>query len=90
MILLAHRHGLRASELVSLRRDDVALEEGGIWVARLKRGLSTSQPLAADEIRALKAYRRGRSDRLPWLIVSSQRTQLTRLAWHYLVGEAGK
>lgn len=90
MILLAYRHGLRASELVGLRCDDVALEEGRIWVARLKRGLSTSQPLAGDEIRALKAYLRSRSDRLPWLFVSSQRTQLTRQAWHYLVGEAGK
>ncbi len=90
MILLAYRHGLRATELVGLRRDDVALEEGRIWIARLKRSLSTSQPLAGDEIRALKAYLRGRSDRLPWLFVSSQRTQLTRQAWHYLVGEAGK
>jgi len=90
MILIAFRHGLRASELVGLRRDDLNLEEGRAWIARLKRGLSTSQPLAGDEIRAVRAYFRDRADRLPWAFVSSQRTQFTRQAWHYLVREAGE
>jgi integrase len=90
MILIAYRHGLRASELVSLRRDDIDLEEARVWVVRLKRGLSTSQPLAGDEVRALRAYLRERKDHLPWAFSSSQRTQFTRQAWHYLVREAGE
>jgi integrase len=90
MILIAYRHGLRASELVSLRRDDIDLEEARVWVVRLKRGLSTSQPLASDEVRVLRAYFRERKDRLPWAFASSQRTQFTRQARHYLVREAGE
>jgi integrase len=90
MILIAYRHGLRATELISLRRDDIDLEEGRVWIERLKRGLSTSQPLAGDEVRILRAYFRERTDRLPWAFASSQRTQFSRQAWHYLVREAGE
>jgi type 1 fimbriae regulatory protein FimB/type 1 fimbriae regulatory protein FimE len=36
MILVAHRHGLRASELCALRWDQVDLERGLVHVRRLK------------------------------------------------------
>jgi integrase len=43
MILLAFRHGLRASELCSLRWDQVDLAHGRLHVSRLKRhGVSAS------------------------------------------------
>jgi len=34
-----YRHGLRVSELVALRRDDVNLRRGRVWIWRLKNGL---------------------------------------------------
>lgn len=89
LILLAYRHGLRASEATGARREDVDLEEGTMWVRRLKGGLSTEQPLAADEIRALRAYLAGRRDREPWLFLSSQGGRMTRQNFHYLVVQAG-
>jgi type 1 fimbriae regulatory protein FimB len=90
MLLLAFRHGLRATELTTLRRKDVSLEEARIWVTRRKGGLSTSQPLAGDELRALKAYLNKRADGLPWLFLSSQGTQMSRQNFYYLVREAGE
>ncbi len=90
MLLLAFRHGLRVTELVDMRRDALELKSGRIWVARLKNGLSTSQPLQGDELRALKAYLRSRKDGLPWLFTSSQGVQMTRQNVNYLIGEAGK
>lgn len=89
MLLLAYRHGLRVSELVGIGRRDVSLEEGRIWVTRKKNGLSTSQPLAGDELRALKAYGSKRRDGLPWLFLSSQGGQMTRQNFHHLVRECG-
>lgn len=65
MLLRMYRHGLRVSKLIALRRDDLNLTSGHLWVRRLKHGLSTSQPLAGDELRALRRYRAGRREALP-------------------------
>lgn len=89
LMFVAYRHGLRASEATGARREDVDLEEATIWVRRLKGGLSTEQPLAADEIDALTAYLATRTDREPWLFLSSQGGRMTRQNFHYLVGKAG-
>src|SRR5579871_4453899 len=45
MILLAYRHGLRASEVCGLRMGDVDLKAGAVTVARLKGSMLTVQPL---------------------------------------------
>src|SRR5690348_3416636 len=53
MILLAYRHGLRASELVSLRWRDVDLQRGTIYCRRAKESRSSVHPLNRDEAAAL-------------------------------------
>lgn len=90
MVLLAYRHGLRVSELVDARRADLSFDDGRVWVARKKGGLSTNKPLAGDEIRALKAYLASRDDGLPWLFLSSRRAQMTRQNFNYLLTQAGE
>jgi integrase len=44
-ILLAYRHGLRASELVGLRWDDIDWQTSTLHVRRSKAGIGTRQPL---------------------------------------------
>lgn len=72
MLLLMYRHGLRVSELIALRRADLDLTSGHLWVQRLKRGLSTSQPLAGDELRVLRRHLAVRADPLSWLFLSER------------------
>ena len=46
MILVGYCHGLRASEVIAIRRDAVA--DGHLTVSRLKGSLRTVQPLVSD------------------------------------------
>jgi type 1 fimbriae regulatory protein FimB len=89
LLLLTYRHGLRVSEAVSLKLDQVNLKQTRIWVKRSKNSLDTEQPLAGDELRAIKRYLAIREDKLPWLFVSERRQQMVRRAVNYIIGEAG-
>jgi integrase len=65
--ILAPRHGLRVSQAIAQRRDDVNLDAARLWVRRLKNSLLVEHPIAGDELRAIKRYLTIRTDRLPWL-----------------------
>src|SRR5262252_8975336 len=58
LIMIAYRHGLRASELIALRWDQVDLKAGTLHVARLKRGTPSVHPVRGPELRALRRLRR--------------------------------
>jgi integrase len=67
MILLAYRHGLRASEVCGIKSADVDMKAGSISIRRLKGSLQTIQPLyqhrgqpLLDETTALRAWLRKR------------------------------
>ena len=58
MVLLAYRHGLRASELVDLRWDQVDFNRAVLHVRRVKQGTPATHPLTGLEMRALRKLQR--------------------------------
>jgi type 1 fimbriae regulatory protein FimB len=80
MILLAYRHGLRASEVCGLKLADIDLKAGSISIRRLKGSLQTVQPLyqhrgqpLLDETTAVRAWlRKRRADGSDYLFTSQK------------------
>src|SRR5262249_46668394 len=60
MILVAYRHGLRASEVCDLQWQQIELAEGRgrLHVHRVKNGIPSVHPIRGDEMRALRKLRR--------------------------------
>src|SRR3974390_1238737 len=54
MLLMAYRHGLRASELVDLRWDQVDFRTANLHVRRAKQGTPSTPPIVGEELRALR------------------------------------
>jgi type 1 fimbriae regulatory protein FimB len=86
MIVLAYKHGLRASEVCNLQLDDVDLKNGNIIVERLKGSLRTTQALTEhrgepllNELKALREWLRERpNDGSDFLFVSQKGGRLDR------------
>jgi site-specific recombinase XerD len=91
MILLAYRHGFRASELVELRVSDVDLRAGTIYCQRRKGSKSSVHPMRQDEIEAIGRVLRDREVRgTDYLFCSERGAKLTRNGFWRVVSEAGK
>jgi type 1 fimbriae regulatory protein FimB/type 1 fimbriae regulatory protein FimE len=58
MILLAFRHGLRASEVCDLRWEQVDFKAATLHVRRTKGGTPATHPLTGRELRALRRHQR--------------------------------
>src|SRR3979490_2899369 len=86
MILLAYRHGLRASEVCGIKLADLDLKAGSISIRRLKGSLHTIQPLyqhrgqpLLDETAALRSWLRTRqADGSDYLFTSQKGGKLGR------------
>lgn len=92
LILLAYRHGLRASELIALRWDQIDLDAGLLHVSRLKHGTASTHPIRGPELRALRAWRREQdgTSGAPYMFTSLRGGPMTRRTVHHVVAEAAK
>lgn len=89
LILIAYRHGLRVSELVSLRWDQVDLRQGLLHVTRRKHGIASVHPLRGPELRALRRLQRDYPE-TAYVFVSERKAPLTADAVCKIVRRAGR
>ena len=90
IVLVTFRHGLRASELVDLRWDQVDLEHALLHVRRLKNGSPATHPLTGKELRALRRLQREQDTKSPFVFTSERGTPFTKRGFQGMVERAGK
>jgi len=90
MILVAYRHGLRVSELVDLRWDQVEFRTGSLHVRRVKRGTPSTHPILGDELRALRRVQREQEPKSPFVFTSERGSPFTTPGFARMVERAGE
>ena len=89
LIMLAYRHGLRASELIALRWDQIDFKAGTLHVNRLKHGSPSTHPIRGPELRLLRQWQREQGGG-SYVFTSERRGPMTRINAHYIVSGAAK
>ena len=87
--MLSYRHGLRVTELVSLRWEQVDLKQGLMHINRLKQGTPSVHPLRGPELRALRRLQRDYPN-LPYVFISERKAPLTDDAVRKIISRAGR
>jgi integrase len=62
LILIMARHGLRVTEAVDLRWDQIDFTKAHLHIKRLKGGIDSVHPLQGDELRALRELKRQQAE----------------------------
>ena len=92
MVLVAYRHGLRASEVCDLQWHQIELDQGRMHVHRAKNGRPSVHPIRGDEMRALRRLRR-ENPHDAYVFVSERGGPMSPFGFHRLIqrlGEAAK
>ena len=77
MLLVAYRHGLRASELVDLRWDQIDFSSANLHVRRVEQGAPATHPIQGDELRALRRLQREQDPVSPFVFTSERGSPFT-------------
>jgi type 1 fimbriae regulatory protein FimB/type 1 fimbriae regulatory protein FimE len=90
MILVAYRHGLRASELTDLRWEQVDFRTTSLHVRRVKQGTPSTHPVLGDELRALRRLQREQCHKSRFVFTSERGAPFTTAGFARMVERAGK
>jgi len=88
MVFVAYRHGLRASELVDLRWEQVDFKTANMHVRRVKQGTPSTHPILGDELRALR-LKREQEPRSPFVFTSERGAPFSTAGFARMVERAG-
>lgn len=88
LILIMFRHGLRVGEIIALRWDQVDLQQGLLYVHRLKNGTPSTHPLRGIELRALRRLQRFYPESM-YVFVSERQAPLTDRSIRHIIARAG-
>jgi integrase len=90
MPFVAFRHGLRASELVDLRWDQIEFKTASSHVRRAKQGTPSTHPILGDELRALRRLRREQDPKSPFVFTSERGAPFSTAGFARMVERAGR
>ena len=93
MILTCYRHGLRVSELVDLRWDQIDFNAANMAVRRIKKGSPSTHPIRGDELRSLRRLRREQEPKSAFVFTSERGAPFSTAGFARMVerlGEAAK
>jgi integrase len=90
MVLVAFRHGLRASELVDLRWDQADFTSAALHVRRAKQGTPSTHPILGDELRALRRLQREQEPKSPFVFTSERGAPFSTAGFARMVERAGR
>ena len=90
MIQVAYRNGLRVSELVDLRWDQMDFEGARLHVRRAKRGTPSTHPILGDELRALRRLKREQDPPSPFVFTSERGAPFTTAGFARMLERAGE
>jgi site-specific recombinase XerD len=85
MILVAYRHGLRASELVDLRWYQIEFRTATLHVRRVKQGT----PSTPDELRALRRLQREQEPKSALVFISERGTPFSPAGFARMIERTG-
>jgi type 1 fimbriae regulatory protein FimB/type 1 fimbriae regulatory protein FimE len=89
MMLVAYRHGLRASELTDLRWDQIDFATTTLHVRRVKQGTPSTHPILGDELRALRRLQREQRPKSAFVFTSERGSPFTIAGFARMVERAG-
>ena len=90
MILMAHRHGFRAIELVDLRWDQIDFDTANLAVRRAKKGSPSTHPVRGDELRALRKLAREQDPKSAFVFTSERGSPFTTAGFARMVERTGE
>ena len=88
--LVTFLHGLRVSELIDLRWDDIDWRKGTIAIRRLKGSIDGTHYLERDEAIGLKRLQREQEPRRPHIFTSERGEAFSRFAINKMIATAGQ
>src|SRR5262249_46409085 len=89
MLVVAYRHGLRASEACDLEWSQIDFDGRDLHVRRAKNGKAATHPIRGDEIRALRKLQR-EAPKSPFVFVNERGTPFSTDGFNWLVKRAGQ
>ena len=78
LVLIMARHGLRVTEAVDLRWDQIDFSKGHLHVRRLKSDIHSVRPAQGDELRALRELKRQQQPESAFVFCSERGGPMTR------------
>ena len=89
IMTMMFRHGLRVSEVINLKWEQVDLKEGLLHVSRIKGGKDSVHPIPGVELRLLRRLERA-PNKQRHLFISERKNPITNTVINRMVQKAGE